>query len=128
MNITAVTAAALCACVLILSLRQIRPEMAHIITVCASVVLFMAIMPYAAEIVKAIKDFAAFNSAGGKYTAPVLKITGIAYISQLGSELCSDAGEKALAARVEMAGKIAICMITLPIAKEAFIKIIGILN
>ncbi len=128
MNIASLCAAAVCASALILCLRTVRPDIAQALAVAASVLLFAAVLPYCAEIVKSIKDFTALGASGGRYIVPIMKITGIAYISQLSAELCSDAGEKALAARVEMAGKIAICIITLPIAKEVFIKITGILN
>lgn len=128
MNVSSLSAAAVCASVLILCLRRIRPDIAQALAVAASVMLFAAVLPYCAEAVRSIKDFAVLGAAGGKYVAPIMKITGIAYISQLSAELCADAGENALAARVEMAGKIAICIITLPIAKEVFIKITGILN
>jgi len=68
------------------------------------------------------------SPSGSNYITPILKITGIAYISQIGCDLCSDAGETALAGRVEMAGKLAICTVSLPIAREAFMSIIEILN
>ena len=75
-----------------------------------------------------MQEFASYSKSGGRYIEPILKITGVAYISQIGAQLCEDSGEKTLAGRVETAGKIAICVIAIPIAREAFVKIIGILS
>ena len=45
----------------------------------------------------------------------VLKITGIAYIAEFGAEICRDAGEGAIAAKIEMAGKVIIIALAVPI-------------
>ena len=77
--------------------------------------------------VSAVKDFATLSSAGKNFIVPILKITGIAYISQIGTDLCRDAGETALASRIETAGKLGITVIMIPLAKDAFSKIMEIL-
>ena len=128
MNIMGITALAVCASVMAMCIKQLRPEMAHLLTVAAAAVLLAFTVPYVKSAVETVRSFAALTASGNSYINPILKITGIAYISQIGCDLCTDAGETALAGRVEMAGKLAICMISLPIAKEAFMSITGILN
>lgn len=128
MNITSICIAAVCISVIILSVRQIKPEIAHIISIGAAVLLFLSIIPYINEIISTIKQFSYISASSSRYFEPIIKITGIAYITNLSSQICSDAGETALASRVEMAGKVAICMLTIPIAREAFTKITGILQ
>ena len=54
----------------------------------------------------------------------VIKITGIAYITQSSAELCKDTGEGALAGKVELFGKILICSLALP-AVSALIEVIS---
>ena len=127
MNITMIAAAAVCISVITVSVRKIQPETGQLLAAAASVLLLVLILPYASEAVQSVKDFSKLQG-GSRFLEPVLKITGISYITQLASQLCEDAGEKALASRVEMAGKIAICMITVPIAREAFIKITEIMK
>lgn len=128
MNIYAIAASALCASFLAISIKKISPELSHIISFAACVMIFLAVLPSVSEIVRVIREFSELYSGGIKYMTPIFKITAIAYISQMAAELCEDAGEKALSGRVEMAGKIAICFVTLPIAREAFITIAGILK
>jgi len=43
---------------------------------------------------------------------------GVCFITQLACDLCRDAGENAIAARVETAGKAAILLISLPLFEQ----------
>lgn len=128
MNILQLAAVCVCISVLALTLKNMKSEMGQLLSVAATVMVMAAILPYISVIISAMRELSAFGSVGEKYLTPILKITGIAYISQIGSELCADSGENSLAKRVESAGKIAITVIALPIAKEAFMKIMGILT
>lgn len=128
MNIIQITAACVCISIVALTLKNTRSEMGIIITLAAVVFVTASMMPYIVKVISSMEDFSSYSSLGNRYLVPVLKITGIAYISQMGKELCEDAGEKALAGRVEAAGKLAIAVISLPIAGEAFEKIMEILG
>ncbi len=128
MNIIGLTAAGICVSVLALAVKNIKGEMGQLITIAGAIILMAAVLPYIIAVISAIREFSELSSLGEKFLSPVLKITGIAYISQLGSELCTDSGETALAKRVENAGKIAVTVVSLPLAKEAFTKIMEILS
>jgi len=52
------------------------------------------------------------------YFGIVLKVIGIAYLSQFASQLCADAGEGAVAAKIELAGKVLIMAISIPVLTE----------
>ncbi len=128
MNITQIVGAAICMSLLALIVKGIKSETGHMVSIAAAIVIMAAVIPYAIKIVDAVKELAAYSSMGERYIKPILKITGIAYITQIGRELCEENGEKAMGARVLGAGKIAIAAVTLPIAKEAFFKIMEILT
>lgn len=53
-----------------------------------------------------------------RYFTAVIKVVGIAYITQFGAEILRDGGEGAIAMKVEMAGKIFILGLTVPIVTE----------
>ena len=128
MSILQITAAAVCVSVLALLVKNINSSMGKIVSVAAIVVIISAIIPYAIKIIDSLREFSTYSRLGSKYIKPILKITGTAYVAQIGSQLCEDNGEKTLAARVETAGKLAITVISLPIAKEAFVTIMNILS
>ena len=51
----------------------------------------------------------------GPYISIIFKIIGISYISEFGAGLCKDAGETAIASKIEFAGKIMILTTSAPI-------------
>ena len=128
MNILQVVSASVCVSVIILTVKNIKSDTGQLITITAVASLMIAVLPYITAVISGVREFSEMSSLGGKYLEPVLKITGIAYVTQLGSELCRDSGENSLASGVENAGKIAITVIALPVAREAFLKIMGILS
>ena len=54
----------------------------------------------------------------GAHASAMLRATGVAMLAEFGAQLCRDAGEGALAGRVELAGRVALMGIALPILAE----------
>ena len=52
------------------------------------------------------------------HASAMIRATGVAVLAEFGAQLCRDAGESALAGRVEMAGRVALLGIALPILAE----------
>jgi len=50
-----------------------------------------------------------------RYLAIVIKIIGVAYLCQFAAELCRDVGEGAIAGKIELAGKVMILTLSMPI-------------
>ncbi len=49
------------------------------------------------------------------YVETILKIIGIAYIAEFGAQITRDAGQGAMAAKIELAGKVLILVMAIPI-------------
>ena len=128
MSVAGICALGVCAAVIALYLRELRPEMARLFALGAGVVIMGLAVPMAAEFVSGIKVFGAMSSVTADFLGPLLKITGIAYIAQFAAELCRDAGESALAGRVEFAGKTAIALMSFPIIREVFISLMNVMS
>ena len=61
------------------------------------------------------------------YFSTLLKIIGIAYIAEFGAEVCRDAGEGAIASKVELAGKVIIIILAVPIITSLLDLIISVM-
>ena len=59
-----------------------------------------------------------------EYFAVLIKMAGIAYLSQFAVSLCRDAGQGAIAGQISFAAKISMLIISLPVL-EAVVKTIG---
>lgn len=75
-------------------------------------------------IIETLKSLAEKTGLDTGIYKTVIKITGIAYITQSASELCKDAGEGALSGKVELFGKVLICASALP-AVSALMRVIS---
>lgn len=103
------------ATILIIILKKQRPEIAVQASIVTGVVIFMLLASKLAAIVDVLGAYAQKADIKPAYFATVLKITGIAYISEFGAEICNDAGEGAIASKIELAGKVIIAVMAAPI-------------
>lgn len=77
-----------------------------------SFILFLPILEYMDEITKGTQIHT--------YLPPLIKILGIAIITELTSDICIDAGESSIASKVSLFAKSEILLLTLPLIKELF--------
>lgn len=107
---TAIICAALCVIV-----RQYRPEAAIGVSVAGGIILLCAAALMLSPCVQALKELSARAGLDESYVGVLLKALAVCCITQLAADICRDAGESALAARLEMAGRAAVAVISLPV-------------
>lgn len=61
------------------------------------------------------------------YVETILKIIGIAYIAEFGAQITRDAGQGSIASKIELAGKILILVMAIPILTVLIETIIELL-
>lgn len=116
--ILCLAAALICA-----SLRTTHPQIASAVALAAGVAALMlstedlGSFSQTIEIFEEISDHADFSCPG------MLKICGLALIAEFASDICRDAGEAALAHRIDTGTKIAILAMALPLARQILEKI-----
>ncbi|MEG6565833.1 stage III sporulation protein AD [Thermoanaerobacterium saccharolyticum] len=115
-------------CVIILSLfRENFEDVAIIISLSASILIFFIIVPKISNIIAVLNTIANKSGINSIYVKTILKIIGVAYIAELGVQISNDAGEKNIATKVELAGKIIIIFLSLPIIIALVDTIVSIL-
>jgi len=118
----------LLAAVLIVLIRQHRPELALLLSIGAGAVLFILVLGKIGAVIDVLRDLAARANVNMVYLGVVLKIVGIAYIGDFGAQLCRDAGEGALAAKIEFAAKVLILVLAVPIVLAVMDSLLKILS
>ena len=101
--------------VLAVLLRGQRPETAIQISLLASAVIFFITVPYIRSLTALFADISNRIGVDIKYITLVMKEIGIAYVTQFGAELCRDAGEGSIASGIELAGKVVIMTMSMPV-------------
>jgi stage III sporulation protein AD len=103
-----------------LLLNQVNPIFSRLLVlVVGGWIVIVALQPFAA-IIQFIVEMANVTSVNAAYLTLLLKMIGIAYVTQFGGQLIRDAGQEALAQKVEFVAKIIILYLALPIVKHLF--------
>lgn len=118
MDIVRLIGVGLVAAVFAVTVKKSSPEIALQISIAAGVVLTLMVVDCLAESVDYIKEFISRYETAYTGISVVLKIIGIAYICEFAVQILKDAGESAVASKVEMGGKLMILMLTLPMLAE----------
>lgn len=117
MNILQISGLALSAVALAVLLRQYRAEYALALGLVVSAVILMALMPVLKETMELLIDIAS-KSGVSQTLSIIVKSLGIAFVAGIAADICRDAGESAMAAKVELAGKVAILSMAMPMAAQ----------
>ncbi len=115
MEMGSLLAIAIIATVLTVLVRSHRPEIAIWLSVVTGLIIVGRILPLINFIVRTLADITSGTRAESVYFTTVLKVIGIAYLAGFGAEVCRDAGERATAGKLELAGKVIILMTALPV-------------
>ncbi|MHB1956273.1 MAG: SpoIIIAC/SpoIIIAD family protein [Sulfobacillus sp.] len=110
-----VASIALIATVLLVVLREERKEWGVVIRFAVGAVVLLMILTPLQTVISQVLQLASVVRVRGLYLAILLKVIGIAYISTFAAQMAYDTGESGLGWRVELAGKVAILAISLPL-------------
>jgi len=115
MEIIQVVGLGLIATILILIVKEQKPMFAFLLAAATGVLIFMFLMGKIGTVVTELERMA--KSAGVEliYLKTILKIIGIAYIAEFGAQVVRDAGQENIASKIELAGKMLIMVLAVPI-------------
>jgi len=114
-EITQIVGLALITTIFLLVLRQEKPVMAILLSLVFSIIIFTLMMGKLASIIDVMKELTRRAGLNYFFLATILKIMGVAYLGEFAAVICQDAGEQAVAKKVEFAAKIIIAVLALPI-------------
>lgn len=103
---------------LIIILKQYRPEFAIYVSIIAGTIILLMILDKITYVIKIIQELANKSGINSEYIQILLKITGIAYLTEFGINMCLDSNEKAIASKIELGGKIIMIYLSIPIILE----------
>ena len=115
MEILQIVGFGLVATILVVLLKNQRPEIALQLSVATGVIIFLLLATKIKAVIDVLNDLATHAQVNSYYLSTVLKIVGIAYLAEFGAQVCKDAGEGAIGAKIEFAGKILVMVLSLPI-------------
>lgn len=99
-------------------LRVHRPEMALVTSLAVGIVTLLMVGNEFAGVAGSVRRLLEFISIPAGQTLMVLKAAGITILAELGVQICSDAGENALAGRIRLACRLVILGMIMPYVTE----------
>lgn len=104
-----------------------KAEYGIYISVALSLIIFFSILGRMEVITEAMRTIASYISLDTAYMGTLIKMLGVTYIAEFSSSICKDAGYQTIAQQIEIFGKLAILVLSLPILMTLLKTIEGFL-
>lgn len=128
MNIIIIVSFGIISAVLSLVLKQYKPEYSMFISLAAGILIFVSVIAAIEPIIGYISELTENAGLSGIYAEILLKSLAVCYLTQLACDCCKDAGETAIAGKLQIAGKIAVLLMALPIFKSITEIVTGLID
>ena len=113
--------------IIIILIKQYIPEFAMYVSIGAGILIFSIIAGKLSGIIEVLKSFTNKTSINNEFLTLLIKITGIAILTEFAVSICKDSGESAIASKVDLSGKVIIMSMSIPIMSSLLETIISIL-
>lgn len=126
-EVVKIIAIGMIALIIIIIVKQYRPEFAVYISIIAGVLILLISLQKMSGIVTLIQNISQKAGVNGDFLSIILKITGIAILAEFAVSICKDSGESAIASKIEMGSKVIIISMSVPIISSLLELMINIL-
>lgn len=127
MELVKIIGIGLITCIAGLIVKQVKPDIASVITIAGGLVIILMLVDYVAQIFDVFKVVIDKTGLSNNLFSIVLKIVGVGYLTEFAANLCSDVGNSSLADKLLFAGKIIILFLSLPIVTNIIDVVAGLL-
>lgn len=127
MDIIKIVGIAFVTLIIVIILRQYKPEFAVYASILGGAIIILLSLGKLEGIVNLLENIASKTSINGDFLGILIKITGIAFLTEFATSVCKDSGETAIANKVDLGGKIIIIAISIPIVSQLLETVIKVL-
>jgi len=119
---------ALATTIAVIIVKQTKPELAIFVGVAGSILIFIYIINLLEQVFDVFNYILESTNINGEMFAILLKIVGVGYITEFSANLCIDSGNSAIASKLQLAGKLVIFVLAIPIITTLIDMIVGLLK
>lgn len=127
MDIIKIVGIGLISLIMIIIIKQHRPEFAIYLSLISGILILGLIMGKISGIITLISNLASKSGVNSDFLYLLIKITGIAFLTEFAVSICKDSGESAIASKIDIGGKVTIIAISIPIISGLMETVIKIL-
>ena len=127
MDIIKIIGVGLIALIIIILLKQYKPDFVIYVSLIAGALILFMVLDKLTGIIDLLSNLSNKAGVSSQFLGILLKITGIAFLTEFAVSICNDSGESAIANKIDLGGKIIIIAISVPIISALLELIIKIL-
>ena len=100
---------------LALQLKQEKSGISIVVSLAVSILIFLSVLGKLETLIGTVREIIQGLPVEHIYLETLLKMLGITYLAEFSSGLCKDAGYQTIATQIELAGKIMILLLSMPL-------------
>ena len=127
MEIIKIIGIGLISVIIIVILKQYKPEFAMYASIIAGVLILTMLTDTFKGIINLLQDISNKANVNTQFIRILIKITGIAILTEFAVSICKDTGENAIASKVDIGGKVIIISMSIPIISALLETVLKIL-
>lgn len=127
MDIIKIIGIGLISLIIIIIVRQYKPEFTLYVSLLAGALILVFIMDKISGIIDLLTTLSNKTAINNEFLVLLIKITGIAFLTEFAVSICKDSGESAIASKVDMGGKVIIVSMSIPIISSLLETVVEIL-
>ncbi|WP_404452979.1 stage III sporulation protein AD [Virgibacillus necropolis] len=127
MDILQIVTLGIISSLLFIILKDQHASIAYLLLILTGIVILSVVITQIGSVLKLIESLGEKASIDGIYMETILKIIGIAYIAEIGANITRDAGLSSIASKIELAGKVFILILAVPIISAVIEAILNFL-
>lgn len=127
MDIIKIIGIGLISLIIIIILKQYRPEFTIYVSLIAGAIILILIMDKLSAIISLLTSLSSKTAINNEFLVLLIKITGIAFLTEFAVSICKDSGESAIANKMDMGGKVIIISMSIPIIASLLETVVKIL-
>ena len=127
MDVIKIIGVGLISLIIIIIVRQYKPEFTLYVSLLAGALILLFIMDKIGGIINLLTSLSNKTAINNEFLTLLIKITGIAFLTEFAVSICKDSGESAIANKVDMGGKVIIVSMSIPIISSQLETIVEIL-
>ena len=128
MEIFKIAAIGIVCALLVVVIKEHRPEIAMLISVICGIIILFYVVNYITEAVSAFQLLMDKSNIDQNLLGAILKIVGIGYITEFSASICEDSGNKGIADKIQFGGKVLILIISIPLLNAVIDIILSLLQ
>lgn len=115
MNVIQIGIIGVAGALLAIQFKSQKAEYGIYISVALSILIFFGILGRLEIMIDTVKKISSYISMDTAYIGTLVKMLGITYIAEFSSSICKDAGYQTIAQQIEIFGKLAILVLSMPV-------------